>query len=120
MKRKAARPTRSPWKPVLPEKPKRLAPADAKRRLSKLKGWKPVSGKALRREFAMQDFMAAVKFINAIARAAESEQHHPDLHLTGYRTLVIELSTHDAGGLTEADFVMAAKIDALPRKLKRA
>ena len=103
----------------MPDKPKRLAPSEAKSRLSKLKGWKLVSGKTLRRELEMKDFMAAVKFIGAVARPAEAAQHHPDLHLTGYRTLTVELSTHDAGGLTEADFAMAAKIDALPRELKR-
>jgi 4a-hydroxytetrahydrobiopterin dehydratase len=96
-----------------------LPPAQIKRLASLLKGWKLVAGKALRQEFAMADFMAAVKFIDAIARVAEKHQHHPDLHLTGYRRLVAELSTHDAGGLTDADFIVAAKIDALPRKLQR-
>jgi len=64
----------------------------------RLKGWKLIDGKALRQEFLMKDFMAAVGFIDAIARTAQSQQHHPDLHLTGYRKLVVELSTHEAGG----------------------
>ena len=68
----------------------------------------------------MKDFMAAVGFIDAIARTAQSQQHHPDLHLTGYRKLVVELSTHEAGGLTGKDFVLAVMIDTLPRKLKRS
>jgi 4a-hydroxytetrahydrobiopterin dehydratase len=44
---------------------------------------------------------------------AELEGHHPDLHLTGYRNVAVELWTHAAGGLTENDFILAAKIDAL-------
>jgi 4a-hydroxytetrahydrobiopterin dehydratase len=97
-----------------------LSPAQAKPLFAALKGWKLVGGKALRQEFQMKDFMAAVRFVDAIARAAQSQQHHPDLHLTGYRHLAVELSTHEAGGLTGEDFVLAAKIDTLPRKLKRA
>jgi 4a-hydroxytetrahydrobiopterin dehydratase len=45
---------------------------------------------------------------------AEAEGHHPDLHLTNYRDVTIELWTHAAGGLTENDFILAAKIDKLP------
>ena len=44
---------------------------------------------------------------------AEREQHHPDLHLVGYRTAWVELTTHAIGGLSENDFIVAAKIDAL-------
>ena len=68
--------------------------------------------------FVMQHFMAAVDFINAIARVAEAEDHHPDLHLTGYRTLAVRLSTHAIKGLSQNDFILAAKIDALPKALK--
>jgi 4a-hydroxytetrahydrobiopterin dehydratase len=98
---------------------KKMTPSQAREAASKLKGWKVAGGK-LRQELEMEDFPAAVAFIRAIARAAESVQHHPDLHLTNYRRLVIELSTHDVGGLSESDFLLAAKIDALPRELKRA
>jgi 4a-hydroxytetrahydrobiopterin dehydratase len=101
-------------------KPQLISQKEAKRRTASLKGWKRVAGKTLRQELLMKNFMAAVAFIGAVARVAESRQHHPDLHLTDYRKLVIELSTHDAGGLTEMDFIVAAKIDALPRKLKRS
>ncbi len=89
--------------------------AEAKKLLSKIRGWKLVKGKALRRELVMKDFLAAVEFIRAVAQVAESEGHHPDLHLTGYRNLAIELSTHAIGGLSINDFIVAAKIDALPR-----
>jgi len=66
----------------------------------------------------MKGFLSAVEFIEKIAQVAEAEDHHPDLHLTGYRKLAIELSTHAIGGLSENDFILAAKIDQLPRQLK--
>lgn len=97
-----------------------LALKEAEALASKLKGWTLVSGKALRQELAMRDFMAAMRFLNAVARAAESEGHHPDLHLTGYRHLAIELSTHAIGGLSTNDFILAERIDAIPRALERS
>jgi 4a-hydroxytetrahydrobiopterin dehydratase len=51
--------------------------------------------------------------VNRISELSEAEGHHPDLHLTGYRNLKIELTTHAIGGLSENDFILAAKIDAL-------
>ena len=65
----------------------------------------------------MKNFAAAVEFITDITDIAEAENHHPDLHLTGYRNLAIELWTHAIGGLSENDFILAAKIDALPKSL---
>jgi len=53
-----------------------------------------------------------------IAKVAQKENHHPDLHLTGYRKLRVELSTHAIGGLSENDFILAARIERLPKKLK--
>ena len=52
------------------------------------------------------------------AAIAEAEGHHPDLHLEGYRNLSIEIWTHAIGGLSENDFILAAKIDLLPVKVK--
>ena len=74
--------------------------------------------KDISKQFVMKDFMAAVACINAIAVVADAEDHHPDLHLTGYRTLTIHLSTHAIKGLSQNDFIVAAKIDALPKALK--
>ena len=53
-------------------------------------------------------------FFNAVTALAEAETHHPDLYLTSYRDVMIELSTHAVGGLTMPDFILAAKLDALP------
>ena len=96
----------------------RMKPKEAKALLSKLRGWKLIKGKALLQALVMKDFPAAIEFIHDVAQTAESEGHHPDLHLTGYRNLEIALSTHAIGGLSINDFILAAKIDALPRKLK--
>ena len=52
-------------------------------------------------------------FFCRIGDVAEAEDHHPDLHLANYRDVTVELWTHAAGGLTENDFIMAAKIDGL-------
>jgi 4a-hydroxytetrahydrobiopterin dehydratase len=54
-----------------------------------------------------------------VGQVAEREDHHPDLHLTGYRNVAIELSTHALGALSENDFILAAKLDELPVELKR-
>ncbi len=98
---------------------KPMAPEKAQDYLKELSNWKATpDGKAIYRELAMKNFMAAVRFINEVAKLAEAENHHPDIHLTGYRKLRIELSTHAIGGLSENDFIEAAKIDQLPMELK--
>lgn len=94
--------------------PKHLAQTMLKR----VRGWALVDDKLLRQELVLKDFREAIRLVSAIAEVAEAEDHHPDLHLTGYRRLRIELTTHAVGGLTENDFILAAKIDALPRELK--
>ena len=63
--------------------------------------------------------MAGIEFFNRVAEVAEDEGHHPDLHLEGYRNVWIELYTHAIGGLSENDFILAAKIDQLPITLKK-
>ncbi|MFG0287632.1 MAG: 4a-hydroxytetrahydrobiopterin dehydratase [Rhodopirellula sp. JB044] len=68
---------------------------------------------AISRKINCKTFAKAVTRINQIAEIAETEQHHPDLHLTGYRHLEIVLTTHAIGGLSENDFIVAAKIDEL-------
>lgn len=72
-----------------------------------------VDAKSISRSMQCRNFVEAVQWINRIAELAEAEQHHPDLHLTGYRKLRIELTTHAIGGLSENDFILAAKVDAI-------
>ena len=76
-------------------------------------GWELVEGNAIRKTVKCKDFLDAVALIQKIAPVAEAEDHHPDLHLTRYRKLTIELSTHAIGGLSQNDFILAAKIDQL-------
>jgi 4a-hydroxytetrahydrobiopterin dehydratase len=88
--------------------------------LTTLPHWKlTAEGNRLRREWRVLDFMTAMDFFHDIAQIAEAEDHHPDLHLENYRNVAVELWTHAAGGLTENDFIMAAKIDEIPVELKK-
>jgi len=68
-------------------------------------------GAKISKEFKFKDFIGAINFINSIAEIAEQEGHHPDIHIN-YNKVLIELSTHAIGGLSENDFILAAKIDA--------
>jgi len=70
-------------------------------------------GRWIRRQVRFKNFVEAVQCVNRIADLAEAEGHHPDLHITGYRILGIELTTHAIGGLSDNDFIVAAKIDQL-------
>ena len=93
----------------------KYTPEQAQAQLEQVPGWRLLGdGLRIRRDWQMQDFAAAIRFISAVAHIAEQEGHHPDLHLEGYRHLWIELWTHAVGGLTENDFIVAAKIDELP------
>jgi 4a-hydroxytetrahydrobiopterin dehydratase len=70
-------------------------------------------GKGLRWSRRLGDFMAAIDLVNKVAVLAEEQQHHPDIRVHGYRNLVLDLSTHSIGGLSQNDFIMAAKINRL-------
>jgi 4a-hydroxytetrahydrobiopterin dehydratase len=70
-------------------------------------------GQAIAREWAFADFGQAIAFVNRVADVAETANHHPDIYLHGWNKVRLELSTHSEGGLTQADFDMAARIDAL-------
>ena len=74
--------------------------------------WELRDGK-LRRELVMKDFVLAMAFLNRVAELAEAEQHHPDLHLTQWNHVAIEIWTHAVGGLHLNDFVLARKIDGI-------
>jgi len=98
---------------------KPLSIEQAKEHLKGLPGWEMLeSGKMISKSFIVKNFMTAIDFINKVAAAAEADNHHPDIHLAGYRNLKIDLSTHAVGGLSENDFILAAKIDKLPVELK--
>ncbi len=80
--------------------------------------WELVDGgKKICRKLKLQNFAAALQVINAVGDLAETEQHHPDLHLTGYKQVRIDLTTHAIGGLSENDFIVAAKIELIIKQL---
>jgi 4a-hydroxytetrahydrobiopterin dehydratase len=94
--------------------------AEVHEHLLTLPNWKLTSdGQRIRREWRVKDFLAGLDFFNRVGQLAEKENHHPDLHLVGYRNVAIELWTHALGGLSENDFILAAKIDTLPVALKQ-
>jgi 4a-hydroxytetrahydrobiopterin dehydratase len=93
--------------------------AEAQAQLGKLTGWRLTQdGQRIRKDWTVKNFMAGIKFFNEVAEVAETEGHHPDLHLESYRKVAIEIYTHAIGGLSENDFILAAKIDRLPVALK--
>jgi len=89
--------------------------AAAELQLAQLTGWRLTrEGQRIRKDWKVKNFLAGLDFFNRCAALAESDGHHPDLHLEGYRHVWIELWTHAIGGLSENDFILAAKIDQLP------
>lgn len=73
-------------------------------------------GTKIRHEFKFKDFLEAISFVNKVADLAETEGHHPDFHIY-YSKVVIDLYTHKINGLSENDFIIAAKIETLRLKL---
>ena len=80
--------------------------------LDQLQGWRVDLGAKLKKSYKFPDFSSTLHCANQIGELAEQEGHHPDL-LIRWGELVIELWTHKVNGLTESDFVLAAKIDSL-------
>ena len=90
-----------------------LSSAAAQQYLQKLAGWQlSDDGKAIRREYAFKNFYHTMSFVNALAHIANGEDHHPDLEI-GYNYCRIKFTTHAIGGLSENDFICAAKIGGL-------
>ena len=87
--------------------------AASEKLLEHLSGWTlDADGKGIHRMFRFQSYYASMAFVNAAAWIAHREDHHPDMQVA-YNTVRIALSTHSVGGLSENDFICAAKIDAL-------
>jgi 4a-hydroxytetrahydrobiopterin dehydratase len=98
----------------------RISLSEAEAKLASLRGWKLTDGgKSIRREWRVRDFAEAIAFFEKVADIAETEDHHPDLHLENYREVAVCLKTHAIDGLSENDFILAAKIDELPVALKK-
>lgn len=70
-------------------------------------------GDEIVREWKLEDFAGAMAFVNQVAEAAEEANHHPDILIHGWNKVRLSLTNHSAGGLTEADFALAGRLDAL-------
>jgi 4a-hydroxytetrahydrobiopterin dehydratase len=89
-----------------------LLPADQiHQRLEDLAGWER-SGNSIRKEFTLEDFVGSVRFVDRLVEPAEDMGHHPDVEIS-WNKVTVKLTTHSEGGLTEADFELAGRIDAL-------
>ncbi len=91
---------------------KPLSLEEAKDYLDEIPGWTlNGEGKKISKTFKFADFIGAINFVERVADVAEMENHHPDIHIH-YNKVLLELWTHAIGGLSENDFIVAAKIDA--------
>jgi 4a-hydroxytetrahydrobiopterin dehydratase len=89
-----------------------LEAATARQLLAELDGWDIDAAGHLERTFRFKDFAGALAFANEVGKVADAEGHHPDLHV-GWGRCRVEIWTHAISGLSEADFVLAAKIDRI-------
>jgi 4a-hydroxytetrahydrobiopterin dehydratase len=85
---------------------------ELRRLYGQLEGWTMVNEHHLEKEYLFQDFRQALDFVNRLGEVAEQEGHHPDIFLT-WGKVKVTLWTHAVGGLSENDFILAAKADAL-------
>ncbi len=92
----------------------RLKRNQLKAELARVEGWR-LQGNQISKLYMFEDFVQAIRFVNRVARFAESMNHHPDIDIR-YSKVKLTLTTHDEGGLTMRDFRLAKKIDgAKPR-----
>jgi 4a-hydroxytetrahydrobiopterin dehydratase len=89
----------------------RLSDEEIEQRLAGMDGWER-DGAAIRKTFEGEDFMSSVKLVDRLAPVAEEMNHHPDLEIS-WNKVIVSLSTHSEGGLTENDFELASRIDGL-------
>ncbi|MCC6677285.1 MAG: 4a-hydroxytetrahydrobiopterin dehydratase [Phycisphaerales bacterium] len=94
-----------------PTPPEKLSAGQIEDALKTVPDWSVVGG-VIQRTYAFKDFLASMQFVNAVASAAEAAQHHPDI-LIRWNKVTLSLSTHDAAGITQKDFDLARRCDAL-------
>lgn len=90
----------------------KLSASEIKSALATVPEWAK-KGVTISRTYPFKDFPAAVRFVDAVAELAEAAWHHPDIDIR-WNKVTLTLTTHDAGGLTKKDFVLAQKFDRLP------
>jgi 4a-hydroxytetrahydrobiopterin dehydratase len=90
-----------------------LSDSDVDQRLQALGEWRRSDEQSIERDLKFDDFAAATAFVNRVAELAEQANHHPDILIHGWNKVRLTLSTHSQGGLTEADFALAERIEGL-------
>jgi 4a-hydroxytetrahydrobiopterin dehydratase len=90
-----------------------LSEEQVQERLAASGEWRLGEGSEIVRDLGFEDFAGAIAFVNRVADAAEAANHHPDILVHGWNKVRLTLSTHSQGGLTDADFRLAAEIDGL-------
>ncbi|HEX5429794.1 MAG TPA: 4a-hydroxytetrahydrobiopterin dehydratase [Patescibacteria group bacterium] len=88
-----------------------LSPAEIKKYLRELRGWKLIEGIRITKDYKFKSFPDTMAFVNRVALIAQEEGHHPDMKVS-YSRVTVEFSTHAINGLSENDFILAAKIDS--------
>jgi 4a-hydroxytetrahydrobiopterin dehydratase len=91
-----------------------LGPDRVAELLRQLDGWQVKDNHHITRSYEFADFVQALAFVNRIGAVAEAQGHHPDIYLT-WGKVRVDIWTHKIDGLTESDFILAAKIDAEPK-----
>jgi 4a-hydroxytetrahydrobiopterin dehydratase len=90
-----------------------LSDSEVEHRLQDVPEWHAGEQRSIVRDLAFANFADAITFVNSVAEAAQGANHHPDILLHGWNKVRLTLSTHSLGGLTDADFQLAAQIDRL-------
>jgi 4a-hydroxytetrahydrobiopterin dehydratase len=111
MKRGKQRPEERKTEPSCRRNAPRLPKKEALARLSRMSGWK-LSGRGIAKVYDFKDYRGTLAFVNAVARMAGREDHHPELSF-GYKACRVFFSTHSAGGLSENDFLCALGADRI-------
>jgi len=99
---------------AIPENETRLDASALRTLLGNGTGWRR-EGEVLTKTFTFKGFKAAMAFANRVAEAANAANHHPDIHVEGYKNVRIVLTTHAAGAVTDADIALAREIDKAER-----
>jgi 4a-hydroxytetrahydrobiopterin dehydratase len=89
----------------------KLSEQEIQRKLKSLDGWKSTSG-GIQKQYVLGTFLSAMNLVNRVADLAEEASHHPDIFIS-YDKVTFTLITHDAGGITEKDFDLAERIEAI-------
>jgi 4a-hydroxytetrahydrobiopterin dehydratase len=95
----------------------KLSDTQVERALKSLPGWSR-QGDYLEKEFKFKEFLGGIRFVDAVAKIAESEEHHPDIHVV-WTTVTLKITTHDEGGLTKWDVALAKAIEEYVPRAKK-